>query len=113
MEQSNLEWKKVEDLPIDEEQMRKVLLLTEGRLSGSTTLHVVTDYWQVFFDKLDFDLNIFEKRKKVSENLFAYGKFGEHKVPMNKIKGWMYADDLINLYKENNRMKTLMTSENS
>ena len=46
----DLQWNKIEDLPIEEEQMRKVLLLTEGRLSGSTTLHIVTDYWQVFFD---------------------------------------------------------------
>jgi hypothetical protein len=28
----------------------------------------------------------------------AYGKFGEGRVPLNKIKGWMFADDLINLY---------------
>ena len=99
---NDLKWNKVEDLPIEEEQMKKVLLLTEGKLSGSTTLHVVTDYWQVFFDNIDFNLNIFEKRKKLSENLFAYGKFGEHKVPMDKIKGWMYADDLIGLYDGNN-----------
>jgi hypothetical protein len=34
----------------------------------------------------------------LGENCFAYGKFGEGKVPMEKIKGWMYADDLIKLY---------------
>lgn len=99
MATDELKWNSLEDLPIDEEQMRKVLLLTEGRLSGSTTLHVITDYWQVFFDNTDFNLNIFQKKKKLSENCFSYGKFGEGKVPMEKIKGWMYADDLINLYK--------------
>ena len=98
MATDDLKWKSVEDLPIDEEQMRKVLLLTEGRLSGSTTLHVVTDYWQVFFDNTDFNLDIFQKRKKMGDNCFAYGKFGEGRVPLNKIKGWMFADDLINLY---------------
>jgi hypothetical protein len=95
---TDLQWNSIEDLPIEEEQMRKVLLLTEGRLSGSTTLHVVTDYWQVFFDNRDFNLNIFQKRKQFGENCFAYGKFGEGKIPMEKIKGWMYADDLIKLY---------------
>ena len=94
-----LKWNDISELPIDEEQNKKVLLLTEGRLSGSTTLHVVTDYWHVFFDDRDFDLNIFNKRKKLSDKCYSYGKFGEGKVPMDKIKGWMYADDLIDLYK--------------
>ena len=98
MATDELKWNSIEDLPIEEEQMRKVLLLAEGRLSGSTTLHVVTDYWQVFFDNTDFNLDIFQKRKKLADNCFAYGKFGEGKVPLNKIKGWMFADDLINLY---------------
>ena len=100
--ETKLEWNKIEDLPIEEEQMRKVLLLTEGRLSGSTTLHVITDYWQVFFDDRDFDLDIFQKRKKLNDSCFAYGKFGEGKVPMNKIKGWMYADNLIELWTKKN-----------
>jgi hypothetical protein len=93
-----IKWYNIEDLPIDKEQNKKVLLLTEGRLSGSTTLHIVTDYWNVFFDNRDFDLNIFNKKKKLSDNCYSYGKFGEGKIPMNKIKGWMYADDLIGLY---------------
>jgi hypothetical protein len=96
---TDLKWNKIEDLPIEEEQMRKVLLLTEGRLSGSTTMHIVTDYWQVFFDDRDLELNnVFDKIKRLSENCVSYGRFGERKVPFNKIKGWMYADDLINLY---------------
>lgn len=99
MKTDDLKWKDINSLPIDEEQMRKVLLLTEGRLSGSTTLHVVTDYWQVFFDDRDFKLEqVFDKKKKLSENCIAYGRFGERRVPLNKIKGWMYADDLIDLY---------------
>ena len=99
MATNDLKWNDVEALPTKEEQMRKVLLLTEGRLSGSTTMHIVTDYWQVFFDDRDLELNnVFDKKEKLSENCIAYGRFGERKVPLNKIKGWMYADDLINLY---------------
>lgn len=110
--EKELQWNSIEDLPIDEEQMRKVLLLAEGRLSGSTTLHIVTDYWQVFFDKCDFNLDIFQKKEKVGENLFVYGKLVEGKVPSDKIKGWMYADDLIGLW-ENNGKKNIMKGENS
>ena len=89
----------MESLPIEVEQRKKVLLLTEGRLSGSTTLHIVTDYWQVFFDDRDFELsNVFDKKKRLSEKCISYGRFDERKIPFSKIKGWMYADDLINLY---------------
>ena len=96
---NDLKWNSVESLPIEEEQNKKVLLLTEGRLSGSTTMHIVTDYWHVFFDDRDLELNnVFDKIKRLSENCVSYGRFGERKVPFNKIKGWMYADDLINLY---------------
>lgn len=98
-----IKWNSIEELPIDEEQNRKVLLLTEGRLSGSTTLHVITDYWQVFFDRKDFDLNIFNKKKKLSENCYAYGRMLEGKVPIEKVKGWMYADNLIELYNNGQR----------
>ena len=99
MKNEDLKWKDTKELPIEEEQMKKVLLLTEGKLSGSTTLHVVTDYWQVFFDKRDLNLNIFNNKKKLSNNMFSYGKLMENKVPFEKIKGWMYADDLIELYR--------------
>ena len=96
---NDLKWNSVESLPIEEEQNKKVLLLTEGRLSGSTTMHIVTDYWQVFFDDRHLSLNnVFDKKQRLSENCISYGRFGERKVPLNKIKGWMYADDLINLY---------------
>ena len=99
MATNDLKWNDVEALPIEEEQNKKVLLLTEGRLSGSTTMHIVTDYWQVFFDDRDLSLNnVFDKKKKLSEHCISYGRFGERKVPLDKIKGWMYADDLINLY---------------
>ena len=102
MAAKNLEWNDTESLPIEEKQYRKVLLLTEGRLSGSTTLHIVTDYWQVIHDDRDLELkNVFDKKKKLSENCISYGRFDERKIPFNKIKGWMYADDLINLYNGN------------
>lgn len=94
----DLEWKNVEELPMDEASYKKVLLLTEGRFSGSTSLHVVTDYWHVFLDDRDYDLNVYDKKKKLSENKFSYGRLGERKVPFNKIKGWMFADKLIQLY---------------
>jgi hypothetical protein len=93
-----LKWKKTEELPMDEAQNKKLLLLSEGRISGSTTMHVSTDYWHVFFDDKEFNLNIYDKKKKHSPNCFSYGRFGDRKIPLDKIKGWMYADDLINLY---------------
>ena len=86
MDTYDLKWREVEDLPIDEEQCRKVLLLTEGRLSGSTTMHIITDYWNVFFDDIDLDLKIFNKKEKLSDNCIAYGKFGEVKYLLKKSK---------------------------
>ena len=50
MTTNELKWNDADSLPIEEEQYRKVLLLTEGKLSGSTTLHIITDYWQVIHD---------------------------------------------------------------
>jgi len=97
-----LEWKSIDDLPMDEEQYKKVLILSEGRLSGSTSLCVSTDYWGVFFDDRDFDLeNVYNKKIKLDDGRFSYGRFGENKIPMEKIKGWMFADNLINLYNGN------------
>ena len=94
-----LEWKSIDDLPMDKEQYKKVLILSEGRLSGSTSLYVSTDYWGVFFDNRDFDLeNVYNKKIKLNDGRFSYGRFGEKKIPMEKIKGWMFADNLIDLY---------------
>ena len=94
-----LKWKNIEELPMEEEQYRKVLLLSEGRLSGSTSLYVSTDYWHVFLDDRDFDLEtVFDKKTKLSDGKISYGRFGERKIPLSKIKGWMYAEDLIGLY---------------
>jgi hypothetical protein len=99
MKTNDLKWNSVETLPMNEEQYKKVLLLSEGRLSGSTSLYISTDYWQVFFDERDFDLeSVFDKKKRLGEGCIAYGRFGERKIPLEKIKGWMYADDLIGLY---------------
>lgn len=99
MKANDLKWNSVETLPMNEEQYKKVLLLSEGRLSGSTSLYVSTDYWQVFFDERDIDLSsVFDKKKRLGENCIAYGRFGERKIPLDKIKGWMYANDLIALY---------------
>ena len=94
----DLKWKNIDELPMNEEMNKKVLLLSEGRISGSTTLHVVTDYWNVFFDKRDFDMNAIDKKERMENNLFSYGRFGDRKIPIFKIKGWMFADDLIELY---------------
>ncbi len=94
-----LEWKSIDDLPMDEEQYKKVLILSEGRLSGSTSLCVSTDYWGVFFDDRDFEKESFyDKKTKLENGIFSYGRFSERKIPLDKIKGWMYADNLIGLY---------------
>jgi hypothetical protein len=94
-----LKWNKIGELPMKEEQYKKVLILSEGRLSGSTSLYVSTDYWQVFFDDRDFEKECFyDKKTKLENDIFSYGRFSERKIPMDKIKGWMYADNLIGLY---------------
>ena len=99
MKTDDLKWNSIDSLPMDKEQYKKVLILSEGRLSGSTSLFISTDYWQVFFDERDFNLdNVFDKKQRLGENCIAYGRFGERKIPLDKIKGWMYANDLINLY---------------
>ena len=46
-----ISWKNVDELPMDNPFYKKVLILSEGKLSGSTSLYVSTDYWQVFFDE--------------------------------------------------------------
>lgn len=93
-------WKTVDELPMDKEMKEKLLILSESRISGNTSLHVSTDYWEVFFDKKDFNLNVYDKKKKHSDTLFSYGRFGDRKVPLGKIKGWMYADKVINYGRE-------------
>lgn len=94
-----LKWKKLEELPIDTPIYRKVLLLYEGRLDGSATLCVGTNYWHVFLDNRDFNYEpMFDKKKRLENSLFAFGRFSERKIPRDKIKGWMFADDLIDLY---------------
>ena len=99
MKTDDLKWNSIDSLPMDKEQYKKVLILSEGRLSGSTSLFVSTDYWQVFFDERDMNLDsVFDKKQRLAENCVAYGRFDERKIPLDKIKGWMYANDLINLY---------------
>ena len=58
-----ISWKSVDELPMDNPFYKKVLILSEGRLSGSTSLYVSTDYWQVFFDEIDFGEEQFYDKK--------------------------------------------------
>ena len=96
-----ISWKSVDELPMGNPFYKKVLILSEGRLSGSTSLYVSTDYWQVFFDKRDFgEEQFYDKKTKFNDQYYAYGRFGERKIPLDKIKGWMFADELIKLYNE-------------
>ena len=77
----DLKWKKLEKLPIDAPIYRKVLLLYEGRLDSSATLCVGTNYWQVFLDDRDFSYDaMFDKKKKLENGLFAFGRFSERKI---------------------------------
>lgn len=96
-----ISWKSVDELPMDNLFYKKVLILSEGRFSGSTSLYVSTDYWQVVFDERDFgEEQFYDKKTKFNDQYYAYGRFGERKIPFDKIKGWMFADDLIKLYNE-------------
>jgi hypothetical protein len=95
-----LRWKNVNELPMDEQSIRKVLLLTNGKRNDSDTLHIVTNYWHVFLDEKDLnikDLNI-DKKETTSDGNYVYGRFESRQVPFNKVKAWMFVDDLINLY---------------
>jgi hypothetical protein len=96
-----ISWKSVDELPMDNPYYKKVLILSEGRISGRTSLCVSTDYWQVFLDERDFgEEQFYDKKEKLNNQYYAYGRFGERKIPLDKIKGWMFANDLIKLYNE-------------
>ena len=101
------EWKSIEELPMDESMNRKVLILSESTISGNTSLHITTDYWNVFFDDRNVDWNIFDKKKKHSDNKYAYGRFGERKIPLGKIRGWTYADGIINCLSKHNKIEKM------
>lgn len=94
----NGKWKTVDELPMDREMNEKILILSESTISGNTSLHISTEYWNVFFDNRDVNWNIFDKKKKHSNNMYSYGRLGDRKIPLDKIRGWAYADKLINEY---------------
>lgn len=91
-------WKSVDELPMDREMNEKILILSESTISGNTSLHVTTEYWNVFFDDRNVDWNIFDKKKKIDDNRYSYGRLSDRKIPMDKIRGWAYADKLIRDY---------------
>jgi hypothetical protein len=63
-----ISWKSVDELPMDNPYYKKVLILSEGRISGRTSLCVSTDYWQVFLDERDFGQeNFYDKKSKFNE----------------------------------------------
>lgn len=94
IEGKKIKWRKLVELPMDKQMCKKVLLLVEGRFSGKDSLHVVTDYWHVCFDKKYFNWDLFYKKEKIGDK-FSYGKMEENKVPMNKVVGWMFAEEII------------------
>lgn len=98
-----MKWNDIESLPMNKEQIKKILILTEGRRDKS--LHVCTNYWHVFFDNRNFEFeDLYDKKVKINDNCYSYGRFGERTIPIEKIKAWMHADELINLYNnENNK----------
>ena len=38
--------------------------------------------------------DLFYKKEKIGDK-FSYGKMEENKVPMNKVVGWMFAEEII------------------
>lgn len=93
-----MKWNDIESLPMDVEQIKKILILSEGR--DDKALNVSTNFWHVFFDIRDFTFDdLYDKKIKMDDGRYAYGRFGDRKMPIDKIKAWMYADELINLYK--------------
>ena len=94
IEGKKIKWRKLVELPMDKQMCKKVLLLVEGRFSGKDSLHVVTDYWHVCFDKKYFNWDLFYKKEKIGDK-FSYGKMEEKKVPMDKVVGWMFAEEII------------------
>lgn len=89
-----IRWRKPNELPIDKQMCKKVLLLVEGKFSGKDSLHVVTDYWHVCQDDRFFDWDLFYKKGRIG-NKYSYGKMEEKKVPMDKVVGWMFAEEII------------------
>lgn len=94
-----LRWKKMDELPMDEPMYKKVLLITEGKSDEIGKLYVITDYWQVFLDEDNIKFKTY-KKKQLGDRMFSYGRFMESmkKIPLDKIKCWMFADDLVKLY---------------
>ena len=68
IEGKKIKWRKLDELPMNKQMCKKVLLLVEGRFSGRDSLHVVTDYWHVCFDKKYFNWDLFYKKEKIGIN---------------------------------------------
>lgn len=103
----HIEWKDVSELPMDGEMNEKILIMHESTISGNTSLHITTDYWNVFFDDRDVNWDIFDKKKKHSNEKYSYGRLGDRKIPLSKIKGWTYADKLIEYYGDGRKEKKI------
>lgn len=72
---AKISWKSVSELPLDEEMYKKVLILVEGRLSKGL-LYVLTDYWKVHHDGIEYTLNEDNGfKKKLDNGSWAYGSF--------------------------------------
>ena len=79
---------------MDKNMSKKVLLLVKGKLSGNDSLHVVTDYWQVCQDERFLDWDLFYKKEKIGDK-YSYGKMEGRNVQMEKVVGWMFAEEII------------------
>ena len=89
-----IRWRKPSELAMDKNMSKKVLLLVKGKLSGNDSLHVVTDYWQVCQDERFFDWDLFYKKEKIGDK-YSYGKMEGRNVQMEKVVGWMFAEEII------------------
>ena len=71
IEGKKIKWRKLAELPMNKQMCKKVLLLVEGRFSGRDSLHVVTDYWHVCFDKKYFNWDLFYKKEIYRINILS------------------------------------------
>jgi len=96
-----IKWKSVEELPMEEPLHKKILILAEGKSDEEDKLEVYSDYWCVFLNGNDVKFYTY-KKKKLGDKMFSYGYLRElrKKIPFEKIKGWMFTDELIKLYNE-------------
>ena len=89
-------WKDIRDLPIDKPMHEKVLLVSDETISGNTVTVVSTDFWNVHIEKRDVDMShAFDKKAKLKDGTFGYGRLDIRKIPLKRVKKWADAKELI------------------